>query len=78
MLCCGDRHVIPGQTTRVIIVTVFGLSVYMSYGYTSDSTRASIPGQSIAEAYIDLPTVDDAADDPILGDRVLEEYLGNR
>jgi hypothetical protein len=50
----------------------------MSHGYASDSTRASIPGQSIAEAYADLPTVDDTADDPIPGDQVLEGYLGDR
>jgi hypothetical protein len=77
VLCRGDRHVVPGQTTRVIAVTVFGLSVYMSHGYASDSTRASIPGQSITEACADLPTVDDTADDPIPGDRVPEGYLGD-
>jgi hypothetical protein len=74
----GNRHVILGQTTRAIIVTVFGLSVYMSYGYVSDSTRASIPGQSIAKVCIDLLIIDNTADDPILGDRVLEGYLGDR
>jgi hypothetical protein len=78
VLYCGDRHVVPGQTTRAIAITVFGLSVYMSYGYASDSTRASIPGQSIAETCADLLTVDDTADDPIPGDRVLEGYLGDR
>jgi hypothetical protein len=78
MLCRGDRHVVPGQTTRVIVVMVFGLSVYISYGYTSNGTRANIPGQSIAKVCVDLPIIDDAADDPILGDRVLEGYLGDR
>jgi hypothetical protein len=57
---------------------VFGLLVYMSYSYASNRTRASIPGQSTAETYIDLPTIDDTADDPVLGDRVLEGYLGDR
>jgi hypothetical protein len=57
---------------------VFGLSVYISHGYASDGTRASIPGQSTAEACADLPTVDDTANDPILGNRVLEGYLGDR
>jgi hypothetical protein len=60
-----------------MVVTVFGLLVYMSYGYASDSTRASIPGQSTAKACIDLPIINDTADDPILGDRVLEGYLGD-
>jgi hypothetical protein len=77
MLCRGDRHVVPGQTTRAIVVIVFELSVYISHGYASNGTRASIPGQSTTEAYADLPTVDNTADDPILGDRVLEGYLGD-
>jgi hypothetical protein len=50
----------------------------MSHSYTSDRTRANIPGQSTAETYIDLLTVDNTADDPVPGDRVLEGYLGDR
>jgi hypothetical protein len=50
----------------------------MSHGYVSDGTRASIPGQFITEVYVDLPIVDNAADDPIPSDRVLEGYLGDR
>jgi hypothetical protein len=59
-------------------VAVFGLSVYMSYSYASDRTRASIPGQSITETYADLLIIDDTADDPVLSNRVLEGYLGDR
>jgi hypothetical protein len=50
----------------------------MSYDYVSNSIRASIPGQSTTEAYADLPTVDNAANDPIPGNRVPEGYLGDR
>jgi hypothetical protein len=50
----------------------------MSYSYVSDHTRASILGQSIAEIYIDLPIIDNTADDPVPGNRVLEGYLGDR
>jgi hypothetical protein len=74
----SDRHVVPGQTTRAIVVTVFRLSVYISHSYASDNTRASIPGQSIAEACANLPIVDNTANNPIPGNRVLEEYLGDR
>jgi hypothetical protein len=49
----------------------------MSYSYVSDHTRASIPGQSITEIYIDLLIVNDTANDPVPGDRVLEGYLGD-
>jgi hypothetical protein len=50
----------------------------MSHSYVSDRTRANIPGQSTAKTYINLPIVDDTADDPVPGDRVLEGYLGDR
>jgi hypothetical protein len=50
----------------------------MSYSYISNRTRASIPGQSTTKTYTDLPTVDDAADDPVPGNRMLERYLGDR
>jgi hypothetical protein len=49
----------------------------MSYSYTSNHTRANIPGQSTTEIYIDLPIIDDTADNPVPDDRVLEGYLEN-
>jgi hypothetical protein len=74
----SNRHVVLGQTTRIIVVAVFGLLVYISYNYISDCTRANILGQSITKTCADLPIVDDTADNPVPGNRVLKKYLGNR